>query len=205
MRKLVNKTNVDAPTFAFPFGRIRDNPGNDTGTPVDELLYGDMHQAFAILFAMAGVVMNDLEENSTNSFQSGLAFISLANTQNDFAHQIGTSLQPPYQNGWQGSNFVTSTGGARYMRNQKTDRVYFSGSCERGTENNGAIAFNLPVGYRPNDVRKIPILMRNNSIFYPGVMIIQTNGDVTFQCNAGNGTTLAVYILDGCSFNLTYM
>lgn len=205
MRKLVNKTNVDPAVFPYIKGKIRDNPGNNTGTPVDELLYGDIHQMMEMLLAMGGIVPNDLAENGTNSFQTAAAFLNLANNQNDFAHQIGTSLQPPYQNGWQGSNFVTLNGGARFMMNLKTDRVYFSGACERGTENNVLVAFNLPTGYRPVDVRKIPILMRNNSIYYPGVMVIQVNGDVTFSCNAGNGTSLAVYILDGCSFNINYM
>jgi hypothetical protein len=74
-RILANKTNVDAPDADYPYGRIRDNPGNFTGTPINELVYGDVHQFFARLLdkqagsAMADVVPNDLPENDPNGFQ----------------------------------------------------------------------------------------------------------------------------------------
>src|SRR5687768_17195851 len=74
-RILANKTNVDAPDADYPYGKIRDNPGNNTGTPINEQVYGDVHQFFARLMAkQAGapvgtVVANDLPENVPNGFQ----------------------------------------------------------------------------------------------------------------------------------------
>jgi hypothetical protein len=74
-RILENKTNVDPPDSDYPYGKIRDNPGNQTGTPINELVYGDMHQFFARLLdkqagsAMADVVPNDLPENDYSGFQ----------------------------------------------------------------------------------------------------------------------------------------
>lgn len=74
-RILANKTNVDAPDPDYPYGKIRDNPGNNTGTPINELVYGDVHQFFARLLdkqagsAMPDVVPNDLPENDYSGFQ----------------------------------------------------------------------------------------------------------------------------------------
>lgn len=70
MRKLSNKTNVDAPSASYPYGRMRDNPGDNTGTPVNEEVYGDFHQFFEAMFAAAGITHNNLPESATNGFQS---------------------------------------------------------------------------------------------------------------------------------------
>lgn len=69
MRKLVNKTNVQAPDADYPYGRAKDNPGNKTGTPVDENLLGDMIQFFEHLFAESGLVANELPDNDYSGFQ----------------------------------------------------------------------------------------------------------------------------------------
>jgi len=69
MRLLATKTNVNAPDSDYPFGRIRNNPGNGTGTPVNELLYGDMHQFFEKLMDAAGITANGLPDNDYSGFQ----------------------------------------------------------------------------------------------------------------------------------------
>lgn len=66
--KLENKTNVVAPGGDYPYGRIKDNLGDGTGTPVDEAVYGDFHQFFAKLLAESGVTASGLPENSANGF-----------------------------------------------------------------------------------------------------------------------------------------
>lgn len=68
-RILANLTNVDPPDSDYPYGRVRDNPGNNTGTPVNEESWGDTHQFLARLAAKAGVVLNDLPENEYSGFQ----------------------------------------------------------------------------------------------------------------------------------------
>lgn len=64
---LENKTNVDAPTVAYPFGKIRD--GEDTGTPVNTEVYGDLHQFFAKLLDEANITPNGQPENATDGFE----------------------------------------------------------------------------------------------------------------------------------------
>ncbi len=67
--RLQSKPNVTAPNGTYPFGDIKDNPGDGSGTPVNRLVYGDFHQFFANLLFTAGITGNDLPENSTNTFQ----------------------------------------------------------------------------------------------------------------------------------------
>ena len=43
-RLLTNKTNVDNTDADYPNGRIKDDTGSNNGTPVDEDVYGDLHQ-----------------------------------------------------------------------------------------------------------------------------------------------------------------
>jgi hypothetical protein len=74
MRLLQNKTNVDAPDDDYPFGRARNNPGNRTGTPVDEELVGDILQFFEKMFNASGLVANELPDNDYTGFQLFEAF-----------------------------------------------------------------------------------------------------------------------------------
>lgn len=75
MRPLSSKTNVDAPDSDYPYGKIRDNPGNNTGTPINEQVYGDFHQFFERLMdkqqggPLADVVPNGLPDNDYTGFQ----------------------------------------------------------------------------------------------------------------------------------------
>jgi len=68
-RKLQLKTNVVAPSATYPFGRIKDDTGSNDGTPVDEAVYGDIHQFFEKLLLDGAVTANNLPENATNGFQ----------------------------------------------------------------------------------------------------------------------------------------
>lgn len=69
MRSLENKPNVVAPDADFPFGRIKDKVGSNPGTPVNEVVYGDIHQFFEKLMAEAGVTANELPESEYSGFQ----------------------------------------------------------------------------------------------------------------------------------------
>lgn len=66
---IIDKTNTDAPDGTYPYGKIRDNTGANDGTPVDVEVYGDFHQFFARLMAIAGLVANGIPDNLTNGFQ----------------------------------------------------------------------------------------------------------------------------------------
>lgn len=77
MRALRTKTNVQAPDSDYTFGRIKDDPGDNTGTPVNELLYGDMHQFFEKLMLDAGLAANGLPEQAYTGFQLNQALSKL--------------------------------------------------------------------------------------------------------------------------------
>jgi hypothetical protein len=73
MIKLENKQNVLAPNSTYPYGNIKDNPGDGTGTPVNTAVYADLHQFFASLAALAQgtgyFTPNGLPDNDVNGFQ----------------------------------------------------------------------------------------------------------------------------------------
>jgi len=69
MRKLLSKPNVDGVDYDYPFGKIRDKSPSEAGTPVNEQVYGDMHQFFEKLMFDAGIIPNDLPENEYSGFQ----------------------------------------------------------------------------------------------------------------------------------------
>lgn len=68
-------------------GRIKDNTGSGGGTPVNEYVYGDLHQTFAKLMAMYNIKYNGLPDNETNGYQLIEALIGLA-SKNDFVLPI---------------------------------------------------------------------------------------------------------------------
>lgn len=76
-RKLSDKPNVIAPVAPYPYGRIKDDTGSNNGTPVDEEVYGDLHQFFERMMALASVTFNGNPENSTDGFQYNIAFEKL--------------------------------------------------------------------------------------------------------------------------------
>lgn len=83
--------NIDKSNLAdYPNARIKNNTGSDDGTPVDEIVYGDLHEFFARLMRLAGIVYNNLPDNSTNGYQLVEAVAALP-TKNDYVLDIGTA------------------------------------------------------------------------------------------------------------------
>lgn len=80
-RILANQTNIEAPSGDFPFGRIKNDTGSGDGVPVDEKVYGDLHQLVAKLVDETGIVLNDLPDNVSNGFQFFEALLALETTQ----------------------------------------------------------------------------------------------------------------------------
>ncbi len=69
-RSLQNKPQVEAPSARYPEGRIKDDDGSGTtGTPVNEDVYGDIHQFFARLMAENGITPNEIPDNAYDGFQ----------------------------------------------------------------------------------------------------------------------------------------
>lgn len=90
--KLEDKPNTEAPSTAFPYGNIKDNPGDNSGTPVNKLVYADFHQFFAKLMDAGGVVYNGLAENFTNGFQYFLALVEVIKSNCGFYDNIASTI-----------------------------------------------------------------------------------------------------------------
>lgn len=69
MKALVNKTNTVPAGGDYPYGDIKDNPGDNSGTPVDRNLIGDIHRNVMKIMDAAGVVPNNLDDNEANGYQ----------------------------------------------------------------------------------------------------------------------------------------
>lgn len=65
---LGNQIDNSTPAL-YPNGRIKDNPGDGSGTPVDERVYGDIHENNAFLLRRYDIIYNNLPDNTTNGYQ----------------------------------------------------------------------------------------------------------------------------------------
>jgi hypothetical protein len=74
---IVAKPNTDPPSSDYPYGNIRDNPGDNSGTPVNKLVYADFHQFFAKIMDEAGIPFNNLPDSEYSGFQYFEALVAL--------------------------------------------------------------------------------------------------------------------------------
>lgn len=85
MRKLIDVPFTDTPTSDYPKGRIRDKNTAVAppvrGTPINEMLYGDIVQFFHRLVTLGGVTENALPDNITNGYQLVEALLNSVNLQ----------------------------------------------------------------------------------------------------------------------------
>jgi microcystin-dependent protein len=69
-RNKLNAPNIDnSQPSLYPDGRIKDNTGANNGTPVNELVYGDLHEFFAKMMRDSGITYNNLPDNEANGYQ----------------------------------------------------------------------------------------------------------------------------------------
>lgn len=64
-----NFPNIEAADSDYPNGSLRDKTISLPGTPVNKLVYDDIHQTFAKLLREAGLTANGLPDNEYNGFQ----------------------------------------------------------------------------------------------------------------------------------------
>jgi len=80
--------NIDKSSPAnYPNGRIKDNTGSGDGTPVNEFVYGDIHEFFAKLMREGGLTYNDLPDNESQGYQLVEALKAFAN-KNSYVYPI---------------------------------------------------------------------------------------------------------------------
>lgn len=89
MIRLIDKPNTEAPTADYPFGNIKDKVGSNPGTPVNKLVYADMHQFFEKLMSEAGVISNGLPESDYAGFQLMTALVRMFGKMRRIVYEIG--------------------------------------------------------------------------------------------------------------------
>lgn len=72
MIPLASKPNVNAPTGNFPMGEVRNNPGDNSGTPCNETLHGDWSQFFDGLMLNGGVSPNGVLDQGPSPPATGV-------------------------------------------------------------------------------------------------------------------------------------
>lgn len=106
-RSKLNSGNIDNSSPAvYLQGRVKDNAGAGDGTPVNEFVYGDLHQTLAKLMALYNISYNGLPDNETNGYQLVEALRALA-SKNDFVLPLTSTngvLQIPIKIGALGIN-----------------------------------------------------------------------------------------------------
>lgn len=110
MIPLKNKTNVNAPNGTWPYGELRDNPGDNSGTPVNEELVSDVMQLMEVVMADAGITANGQLDNLTNGFQLYQAFIEFVRNKQATESDKGTAeiaTQAETNTGTDDERFVT--------------------------------------------------------------------------------------------------
>lgn len=74
MIKLADKPNVTPAGPTFNYGNITDDDGSGNGTPVNLIVYNDVHQFFETLMVYGGITPNGLVDNDDNGYQLISAF-----------------------------------------------------------------------------------------------------------------------------------
>jgi len=64
-----NYPNISPPDGDYPDGRIKDNPGDGSGTPINQLTNGDIQEFFAKLLRLQGVAPSGNPENEYSGHQ----------------------------------------------------------------------------------------------------------------------------------------
>ena len=80
--------NIDgSDSTNYPDKRIRNNDGSGNGTPVNEQVYGDIHEFFGKIMREQKINYNGLPDNVTNGYQLYEAFTETP-SKNDYIKQI---------------------------------------------------------------------------------------------------------------------
>lgn len=74
MIKLADKPNTAPGNPTFNYGSLIDDDGSDNGTPVNLIVYSDIHQFFETLMQYSGLTANGLLDNDDNGYQLLAAF-----------------------------------------------------------------------------------------------------------------------------------
>lgn len=166
-RGILDQPNHTAAGGLYPLGRLKDNPGDNTGTEVKEQLLGDWASFFSRLMELSGISFSGNPDNASAGYQLVDALQGAI-----FGTLVTVSA---YLSGWQ----ANSSDPIKYRKTGSklvTVRGKTSSTAPAGYTSDEDI-FTLPVGYRPQKDRKF-IIHTIASEFFTTVQVA-TTGVVT--------------------------
>lgn len=197
-RIIQNFPNVTTPDSDYPYGRIKDAvPGVSAGTPVNEFVYGDIHQFFARLMAISGVSANGNPENTVAGFQFIEALVNAT---------VGTweDASGLLVNGWSvvpGSRFEVRTNIGALLDPRFCD-FELRGKIENANVSSNLIIANFPSPLRPvEDTIRMAVSTVTGPLWSQVFLNLLANGE--FQVNSAAGflpLDNAPIIVDGLRF-----
>lgn len=136
---------------------------------------------------------------SEGAFSDAQCFTSLEGA--TFAVPTSGTTPLALLNGWQSSPYGTATPSVQIKTNRWTGgstpgSVHFSGAIANGAS---AVAFTLPLGYRPSSTVYVPVVMCGTT---HGRLIVQPSGSVSVQAEASFANAQCFTSLDGAWFQL---
>jgi len=190
-----NYPNIAAVDAAHPNGNIKDRAGATNGTPVNKLVYADVHQFFAKLLRIAGIAANNTPDNETNGFQYIEALKKVTNSGNQDAwHYVGATGEPAFQ--------------GSYSNQDATKRLRFRKDLQGNVTITGTVLitgagsptiFIIPSQYLPSEEFNGALIdgvdgvaLSNRFLFRP---IVRTNGEVGIVSAFSGGATPASIIV----------
>lgn len=136
---LENKTNVNPPSPTFPYGDLRNDPGDNTGTPIDRVLMSDVMQTMERIMSQSGITANGQLDNETNGFQIYEAMQKL----------FGRSLATDWIDLPGASYIYPSAQGRAQILKDSNGFIHFRGVWSHDDPAPSMIVGTLPAGYRP--------------------------------------------------------
>lgn len=191
---LQNFPNITPADSDYLAGRIKDNPGDGSGTPVNLLTNGDIQEFFAKLMNMASIVPNAIPDNEYSGHQYIEALIDLIANQIPAISDSGW-IAIAAQNDW------TATS-AEYRK--VANVVYLRGKLDSDSFTTNKIMGLLPAGFRPT-TKIWPIgfadgIFTSGGVHAANPISIDTNGNVSEESfSYVVGDVVSIY-LDGISF-----
>lgn len=194
-RNILQLTNVDPADSDYPSGRVRNNPGDNSGTPVNEALLGDMVQFFQKIMVEAGITPNQLPDNEYSGWQLYEAFLALMPTVPSWAN-YSPALSALDISDAAVIGGVTGTIAARWIKQTDgTIHIIIEASSIETLSNTTQIVFGLPFTIPIGKVlHGYNLLNYYNGSAYSAVEVsVNLNG-------LGAGTAFKVNKLDGSAF-----
>jgi hypothetical protein len=156
------KPNVYAPDVNYSFGDIKDDTGVNDGTPVNRLVYADMHQFLESIMSQGGITGNNLPDNDTNGYQLIAALLATINKQlyGNWVTVGSGGGAPGFQHSW-----AWSGAGSQPMRFRKELNgtvLRMTGVVQGGSS--GSVIFTLPAGFIPLNSTAVSIPVFGNAV-----------------------------------------